>query len=287
MKVIFDVAEKLELPVTRSWYMYGSYVWSDYATESRMNDFWSIPESDPSIKDTIEQARTAKKDLFAQIKRLVEDHELMLDIPLSDFLDKLYERAPRRYRNVYKTHKKVLLRFRSISELSRSCIPEPQLLKCSRDITAFQKEMLVFNEFPDMVDLVIEHTSFMEDLMVRFDESLDEPVRLQSLISFFKDAYEAYRNKTWTFPPSLITIENITGDNKETVIETRKRHMSQLPYYMDLPDIWREKAFSGNFYPSYEGILESQKKLAVNSGNSERFLKEYFTRQREPAARQD
>ena len=123
--------------------------------------------------------------------------------------------------------------------------------------------------------------------MVRFDESLDEPTELQSLISFFKDAYEAYRNKTWTYPPSVITIENITGDNKDAIIDGRKRHLSRLPQHMDLPDIWREKAFSGNFYPSYEGILESQKRLAVNSGNSESYLKEYFTRQREPSQRQD
>ena len=63
-KIVYDVAESLELPITRSWYKFGTYVWTDYAKEDRLNQFLgkNLPSTD--IQGTISLAqRREKKNL--------------------------------------------------------------------------------------------------------------------------------------------------------------------------------------------------------------------------------
>jgi hypothetical protein len=285
-KVVYDVAETMELPITRSWYMFGTYVWSDLVTEARMSEFWEPALSGLGIRHTVDLAGTSERKTFSQMETVVKEHALLFDLSLSDFLDRLYDRAPRQYQRVYKTHRKVLERFRNIASPFPDAMPTPQFLNGSRDITAFQKEMLVFDDMPDMVDLVIEFTSFMEDLMVKYDESLDDAGALGHLVSFFRDAYDYYRNHIWTFPPSVITRETVTGERQDAIREDRRSHLAKLGRYLDKPASLREEAFLAGFYPSRNEVLRSQEKLSQLLGNEERTLKEYFVRTLESASRE-
>ena len=276
-KVVYDVADQLDLPITRSWYKFGTYVWSDYVASSRLLEFRDFDESDPRILSTVELARVKDSDTFSEIERIVSKHK-MLDMSLSAFLDELYEKAPPKYRRLYKSHKKVLWRMRRISETleHENEIPEPQLLNASRDITSFQKEMFVFEDRSEMIDMVIDYTNFLEDLIVKYDEILDDDKALRSFVPFFTEAYKVYSEEIWAFPPSIIAIETVKGEKEDAVKTGRSRHLARLPEYVGRPNNMRERAFNEGLYPSESNILHSQQKLEKLVGSDERTFKEHF-----------
>jgi len=278
-KVVYDVADQLDLPITRSWYKFGTYVWSDYATSSRLLEFQNHDESNPEISYTIELSRAKDKETFSAIEKIVSKHK-MLGMSLSAFLDELYERAPPKYRGLYKSHRKVLMRMQRIAKSLEHDdeIPEPQFLNASRDITAFQKEMFAFEDRSEMVEMVIDYTNLLEDLIVKYDELLDNDMALKSFVPFFAEVYRSYSDEIWAFPPSIITIETVKGENQDVVTASRNKHLAQLEDYVRKPIEMREQAFGQGFYPAQSEILHSQEKLERLIGSAEGTFKDHFTK---------
>lgn len=274
-KIAYDVADALDLDITRSWYMFGTYVWSDNATKARMEEFQTLDEDDPQIRRTIEQALGDERELYEQMVEIVSKHP-MLEMTLSQFLDQLYEKAPSRYRGLYKSHKRILRRMRNIVSSLSSPDSEPQYINASREITAFQKEMMVFNDLPDMVDMVLDYTNLLEDLIVKYDSILENPDQLSAFIPFFKEMYDEYRNEIWTFPPSLIAVETVKGEREEEVKEDREKHLKKLPSYYERAQDRREDAYLKGFYPTDDEVQRYQKVLVKLVGADEEILKDYF-----------
>jgi hypothetical protein len=278
-KIVYDVADKLDLPITRSWYKFGTYVWSDYANLPRMKVFQNQPGSDLEASYTIQLSQTKDKDTFDEIEKIVSKHK-MLGMSLSAFLDELYEKAPSKYRGLYRSHREVLMRLQRITKALEydKEFPVPQFTGLSRDITGFQKEMFAFEDRPEMVDMVIDYTNFLEDLVVKYDEIFSDNRALRDFIPFFSDAYKCYSDDIWSFPPSVIAIETVKGENEDIVKANRSKHLTEISNYLGKSSEMREAAFLLGFFPSQSEILQSQAKLVKQLGSGEEALVEDFVR---------
>jgi len=285
-KIVYDVAERLDLPITRSWYMFGTYVWPDNATEERLRAF-SASEPADFVKVTQESARSDLKEEFQAIESEVEKQPLMFEMALSPFLDRLYEKAPRPYKGVYQSHKKVLERVWRIVEPRSEDFPSPQFRNGSKEITAFQKEMLAFHDRPNMVRLVVDYTTLMEDLMVKYDESLDDASTLNRITGYFKQVYNDYTESIWTFPPSVVAIRTLKGPRAEEKKVERVEHLANVDDYLGKAEDLREEAFMQGLYPNETEVLHSQGKLIPDLGTDEKTVRDYFLSTLEPATKDE
>ena len=149
-------------------------------------------------------------------------------------------------------------------------------MNASRDITAFHKEMMVFDDRPEMVDMVIDYTSLLEDLIVKYDFLFNDNKPLEEILSLFNRTYDRYRYTIWTFPPSVITLETLKEEEGSTVRSGRLAHLTEVSRHLDEAECVREEAFRTDLYPSSSEVDSYQSQLAKNLGTSESALRKYF-----------
>lgn len=277
-KIVYRTAEDLQLPVTRSWFKFGAYVWPQFDLEEHYNQFLGKLTTPMTVRGTIEKAIQEDRELFRRIEDTVSDQSVVFESDVSEFLDWLYSNeAPKEYRPLYKSHKKVLDRFEKVFTAVNSGFPTFQFLPASREMTDFHRRLLRFQDKPDMVDLVMETTALLEDLLVTYESNLDNHAKLLELVKFLRVLYsDFYLKYVWTFPASVITIETIDGPRKLNITEERNGYLKSLPRYFDRLSEFSKKAFEGGLYPSKPEILALQDRLSKNLGSDENALRTVF-----------
>lgn len=281
-KVAFDVAESLELPVTRSWYKFGTFVWSHYANTGRLDEFLGLsPEfTPPDPQILIKKASTTWRPLYKQIEEQIAGHDLLWKTSLSDFLMRLYQNeAPKKFRKLYVANRTMTSRFDKLAHYeSTEVFPIPALILASQEVTRLHKELRVFTEEPRLIHLMADFTTFLEDLIVQHDEIMDDSAALTKWRSFFASAYDFYSQEIWDFPASVIAKETVKGPRDEEIKSQRERRLVQLPSYETELSHWLDKAFESKTYPTLAQVQSAQDKLARLVGSDEKAIKEVFTR---------
>ena len=277
-KIVYRTAEELDLPVTRSWFKFGAYVWPQFDLEERYSQYLGKLVPPTPSRGTIEKGTQEERELFRRIKDSVSEQSFVFESDVSEFLDWLYSNeAPKDYRPLYKSHKKVLDRFEKVFTAVNSGFPTFQYLPASREMTDFHRRLVRFQDRPDMVDLVMETTALLEDLLVTYESNLDNRARLLELVKFLRSLYnDFYLKYVWTFPASVITIATVDGPRKATIMEERNGYLKSLPKYFDRLSEFSEKAFESRLYPSKPEILALQDRLSKNLGSDENALRTVF-----------
>ncbi|MBN1677436.1 MAG: hypothetical protein JW880_02750 [Candidatus Thermoplasmatota archaeon] len=277
-KTTFFVAKELDLPITRSWFKFGAHVWADNATETRLCQFMGLTEPDPSINMTIDYAKSEGKSVFRQIQEVIDKHEFILTSSTSKILDWLYfNEAPKEYRGIYRSHKKVMDRIDkildSIWQVDASC----QYANAAEEITHFHEEMLYFQDRQDMVDLVIDSTSLLESLLIHYESNLDNYDPLKKLAKFLDSFYRGfYLADVWKFPASAITLETVVGENADSVRIGLGGYLNRVEAYRNELDDWTEKAYTEGCYPSKLEIEDIQKRLSSRLSSDTSSLKRLY-----------
>lgn len=277
-KTAFLVAEELNLPITRSWFMYGAYVWAENASEERFNQFLGLSKPDPSINMTIHYAESEGKSLFEDIQEVVHKHEFILTWPTTDVLDWLYlNEAPKEYRSLYKSHKTVMDRIEKTLDSIWKADASYQYANAAKEITEFHEQMLRFQDRPDMTDLVIDTTSLLESLLIVYESNLENYDTLRKLAKLLDTLYrEFYLADIWKFPASAITLETVVGENAESVKNVREAYLRRVESYRDMLDGWTEKAYTEGCYPSRLEIEDVQKRLSSRLSSDASLLKRLY-----------
>lgn len=277
-KIVYDVADELNLPITRSWYKFGTYVWwSDYAKENRLKQYLGVLEAPPDLQLTIGAANRREKSLYDKILDIVGRHRLMLHQDLNEFLVHLYKKeAPPGFGPVYLGNKKLIDKLDRILDSVWSGDTVPRFKDISKDITDFHKSLFYFEDQPDLIDLVIDGTSLLEDLLVTYETNLSDSARLKELAKFFKPIYEFYKDKVWAFPASVFTIRSAIGERSDAVKEDRSRYLSEIPQYRDEVSSMSDRALALGFYPSRAEIDLIQSQLAKSIAGDEKTLRRLY-----------
>jgi hypothetical protein len=277
-KTTFFVAKELDLPITRSWFKFGAHVWVDNATEDRLSQFMGLTEQDPSINKTVEYAESEGKSVFQQIQEVINDHEFILTSSTSEILDWMYlNEAPKEYRGVYRSHKKVMDRIEKTLDSIWKADANYQYANAAKEITSFHEEMLCFQDRLDMTDLVVDTTSLLESLLIVYESNLENYGTLRKLAKFFDSLYhEFYLADIWRFPASAITVETVVGENAESVRSVREAYLGKVESYRDSLDDWTERAYTEGCYPSRLEIEDMQKRLSSRLSSDTSSLKRLY-----------
>jgi hypothetical protein len=280
-KILFDVAKNLDLPITRSWYKYGTYVWwSDNASEKRLKEFLGIlpPTSDTNI--TVNLANGEMKALYDQILGLVSKHRLMLREDISSFLTELYlKEAPKGLGNLYLANKKLLDRCDKVLDSIWKNDPGPQFMIVSKEITDLHKALFNFENMKEMIDLVIDGTSLLEDMLITYETNQDDLSRLKDFAKVFEEVFNFYKDNIWTFPASAIAIRTVDGPRATQVKDNRNSYLMEAPQYRDRVSELSGAVLSKGFYPTREDIMIVQERMSKRLSSNQKALKQVFAEQ--------
>jgi hypothetical protein len=277
VKTAYYVAEELDLPITRSWFKFGAYVWTENAKEDRLNQFLGVLEPDPSINQIIEYAETDGREVYQSIRQVIDQNDFILKSNTSELLDWLYQNgAPKEYRGIYKSHKKVMDRIdRTLDSIWKSDASY-QFANAAKEITDFHKQLGYFESRPDMIDLVIDATSLLESTLMVYESNVDNYDVLRRLATFLKPLYhDFYLGDIWKFPASGITLETVEGDGAEAVKKGLSSYLNKLEIYRNELGNWTERSFIEGYYPTEADIENVQKRLSSRLSSDESILRKF------------
>ena len=276
-KVAFNVAKKLNLPVTRSWYKYGGYVWPQFDLENRLNEHCGRLAPTQEARYVEKLAFGNQRELFNQYILAVEKELPILKEDLSGTLERIYaEDAPKHLQHVYLSHKKMTDRFSKVTEFARSGFPQPVFLPASQEITTFHRRISYFKDRPEVVDLVIETTSLLEDLLITYETNQDDAKKLKEWVEFFEKSLDFYHRRIWILPASIMSIETAEGPREREVKEICEHDLKSSWTLRNKLEELSDEAFEKGVYPSKSDILAVQERLAVHLGPKETEIRDVF-----------
>ncbi len=264
-KVVYDVSNNLKLPITRSWYKFGTYVWSPICKKTNLELFYKN-EIPGTRKEVIIQylERITGIDYLTVLTE-VQKHAFMHDKTLNEFLNNLYSHyAPKGTRNLYKTHKKFIDRILHIyRDLPTALYPEPQYLLLSSELTDFHKEIVKFSDDP-ISDIVIDYTTHFEEIAMKIDNSLDDGIALTRICRHLESVYKKYIDDIWTLPASQIAEQTLDGPYAEIKKSECREIVNSAINRQIIVDEVRNNTINLNLFPTKYEIMSCQKRIKNN-----------------------
>ena len=222
VKAVFKLADEFELPITRCWFKFGQFVLSDRVTSE---GFARVRDS--GIGALSQRLSSDLRDLFVRMRTFSETLVPFFSEPLNDFLPEYYEReAPDLYRGIYTTNFALVSFCRRLADVDF----EPgQRTHFSQNagphVTKFHRAAAPIIADADARTLVLEYTSFLEELVIRFDVRMaDSEFDLRGWKQFFVRATDGYVDHIWTLPAAQIAADTVVGprgeEEKEAMLHT-------------------------------------------------------------------
>ena len=212
-KVVFNIADRLELPITRCWFKFGQYTASPLVTPEHLATIRSQGVGSLSSRVNRDLA-----DVFARIKEEAEKWVSFFYEPLDQYLPEYYEtEAPEAYRGLYVSNFRMMSTMQSLSkEEDYSAVQTRFSDSLAPAITDYHKAAAPFVKDEEARNLVIDYSSFVEELVIRFDRA-DSQFDLAAWRSFFERVTEIYVTFIWNLPAAQIGYETVVGPSSEGV----------------------------------------------------------------------
>jgi hypothetical protein len=237
-KVVFLIAETLDIPLTRSWYRHGGYV------HNRTIDFTQLYRL-PSILSThrineIEKVEQALSDIHVEYYELL--HTLVPRVffmNLEELLEEVYSEAPKKYRPLYFTNLTIEHNFELVKNFKKSDLgvcqstltyhikernePDFSLYKkFANDFSELALNIADVRDFSQFYDCLDVYTNLLEDCLVKM--SFLDKISLEHFFAL-KTGYE---RAIWN-PLSLkISINTVKGLNAEAVKLSQQQKFSNV-----------------------------------------------------------
>jgi len=231
VKALFRFAEDTGLPITRCWFKFGQFVPSERASPQRFAE----------VRDRGIGALSQKSssNLLGLMRTYASGLAPFFSQPLEDYLPDYYRlQAPEKYRGIYSTNFEMTSFCRRVIEApdhrgTRTHYAE----SAGPHITKFHRAAAPFIVDSDARSLVIECTTLLEELVIRFDGlNADPHFDVQNWIEFFSRALDGYTGKIWTLPAAQIGAETMVGPRAE-----EERH--NMLHTASLGDRYRREFF--------------------------------------------
>jgi hypothetical protein len=247
-KIVYMVAEDLNLDITRSWYMRGCYVWCNKPINEYFKPYGRIYlDPSPDIIDAINN-----------VIRVLE----VFSLKRQDFLKKLYEEfAPSEFRNLYIAYYDFKINYESfLRQLQQS----EKLFFIDVDSTLVssslsQLHMAITDTIKDhrIVDVFIQYTTLLETIALGLEEKIRNNEVTKEMVDFCQEAYEFYDNEVWKLPATEIANRTMKGRNSREVLQKLWRNfnttLSNVKVYLE---IYEKRIDELDLNPSEEFLLE-------------------------------
>ena len=208
VKAVFVLADEFELPITRCWFKFGRFVLGGLVTPER---FHQVRVSGPGrVSARIgTDLRVLSSRLTARSEALVPFFSEAMD----DWLPDHYRNdAPASYREVYVSN------FDLVSfcgRLGREDLRGGRTHYAeiaSPKVTAHHRSVAPFVRDTEARSLLLEYTSFLEELIIRYDGLMaSADFDLHAWRTFYERALGGYVDRVWTLCAAQIAAETIVG----------------------------------------------------------------------------
>lgn|GEM_PF-3707569 len=285
-KIIYEVSEQLQLPITRCWYIRGRYINNPYVMRvDFFRDLFASPD-----KIFLESGR--KVNLIESIEKYpglvyffeskIEDILTKTNIiftPERTYLKELYrDKAPPRYSECYKTSYEFSIFLIDLSELRTN--RKETLLdfgtiddfgyydKCKILVSNLHMSIKKIDEFNPFFDIIVKYTDMIEEATISIDfnkKNRDLSEKFPEIMKFLNSQSWFYLENIWKLFSKIIAINTVTGPRAETVKKEfvdNLRHLSQNLQNIDNEYIKAERLSLTLSGDDYLDLFENKRDIA-------------------------
>ncbi len=214
-KIFYRVCEKLNLNLTRGWYLRGCYIYNDNVNKQYLSTFFSK-----------EPERTELYNIISKEMDQVISDEKILSTKTDIFLDLLYRRyAPNEFKNIYINNHRLLQALRSIDK--KRMKNNGTLSEWIHD--SDDKEYLIeyLNKVLDDARQFEELSSYIDDIeRVTKDIIINSEELVNS--NLIKRIEDYYYNGVWSLIASAILIRTVKGPRADEAITRSNNSLNKV-----------------------------------------------------------
>ena len=206
MKTVFRIAEDTRLPITRCWFKFGQFVPNERVS----------PEHFAEVRDRGIGSLSGKvsSNLMGVLRTNAGSYVFFFSQPLDDYLPDYYRlQAPDKYRDIYTSNFGLVSFCKHLTEA-----PDHRGIRTHYAdgvvslVTKFHRAVAPFIVDSEARSLVVEFTTFLEELVIRFDAlNVSQSFNVREWADFFSRAFKHYVEKIWTLPAAQIGAETMVG----------------------------------------------------------------------------
>ncbi|MEM4204860.1 MAG: hypothetical protein QXS54_12400 [Candidatus Methanomethylicaceae archaeon] len=270
-KIVFLVAEELEIPITRSWYLYGGYVHSDLVDIETIK---SLEDDQPATFDLFNQKITPtekpikpedvglRPDKYhAAVERIAPE---VFFSKLERFLVEFYKKAPEPYKNFYLSNTELNRKLKELEDRS-----EVSMTGLDSYLDNLPSSAIYDQISPIVSDLLV---GFAKE---SFDETYDALYRFSGILEsyaielgfgrkgFQRIGYlrEFYNSSIWKTAALRFSIETVKGIRADEVRAKQQGKLESLLRSLphQLENLELELKMDG-LMPSYRKMVEFYEK---------------------------
>jgi hypothetical protein len=254
-KIVFIIAEELEIPLTRSWYLYGGYVHNDLVDIEKLIELEDSPQATfDLLGNAVEPSRDQKDIEYAESllgdKRNIYKNKIrkiatkIFFKKYDEFLLDFYsEMAPEPYKQLYLNNARLNQTFKRFEGLAlRAEQPAlnafcPELPEAFSDyyraFTAVLSKLgveVAKGELSEFYDLTLRYIELLERYLIKagFD---------RKVLSRFKLLADVYKKSLWKTVALSISTKTVKGVRSEEVGKIQRRkleeNLASLPSSLD------------------------------------------------------
>ena len=238
-KIMFSVAERENLPITRSWYILGSNI---HDRELVRKEFgWNVvfnPQNinlqDGSILN-IDELKQEYSEIYQVLKNSVIsfiESSRIIFTPRDEYLFNIYDKeAPKKFAGCYRASLDYRIFLTRLPKLIQVYNSEKLKMSCMNKTTMLHQSICQINEFHGLFELLYEYTDTIEEAILKNAASGEKGGLNTSQYDFFNGQDQIYLDYVWKPFAKIISIETVTGPRKEQIISEYKTNLRDLSEY--------------------------------------------------------
>jgi hypothetical protein len=279
-KIVFEVSEQLQLPITRYWYIRGSYIPNPYIMKKSffktiLEDPYTVHLESGKILNLIELIERYPS-LAQLLKQAIDDVLIETRIIFTkevDYLKNLYKyKPPQQYADCYKKSYEFSYFLGGISGVRENKMESllgfgvvedfDYYIKCKNLVTELHKSIKRINEFNPFFDILLSYTDIIESAALKIDLNKQERSKenLTNSIHFFTIQSDFYLKYIWKVFAKVIAINTVKGPRAGDVKKEISLKLHDLSYYYNGIEELSAKAEILNL------VLSPEEYLKISSG---------------------
>jgi len=180
-KIMYNVFEAADIPVTRSWYRYGCFIHSRQL--AGFEDFSTLKNRYLRSAYPPERLQSAVDKMGFDTSFVTRKlHEIVDTMPqrMDAYLESLYQNAPRSVGNIYiaKMGFHNALRDSTKIDFRNSQMFQNWFVRVRRALTVFHMSAFSHNQFNDLACIVMDFTADVEEALLKIDELIMQRKRV-------------------------------------------------------------------------------------------------------------
>lgn len=231
-KILFSVIDQFDLPITRSWYVWGGFVHSDILANDNFTsfryDYSKNPDRALGFRQKVRHLGVPTNEILDSLAEHIDEITTM---PSKIFLVKYYGReSPEEFRQVYLSKQKLSNFFYDLTEINPDDYQAigKKIDEIENMISDFHLSTNEIFEDEKLDEIKIRFSDIVETALDKLDLMAQDSIRIPvTRFSFFQEAKHTFDNFVWNSYACKVSQDTITGLRAETEREKMKRHEKQ------------------------------------------------------------